>query len=89
MLTSVALTPRVLSFSLANNDDAATCSDGVGTALVPTHHPLYDVLASLCDRNLCLERHSGRQRIFQTVDPSQALPNLLQEKQKQFATELQ
>lgn len=50
---------------------------------------IYDVLASLCDRGLCLERHSGRQRIFQAVDPSQALPTLLQEKQKQFSAELQ
>lgn len=50
---------------------------------------IYDVLASLCDRGLCLERHSGRQRIFQAVDPAQALPTLLQEKQKQFAAELQ
>lgn len=40
---------------------------------------IYDVLASLCDRGLCLERHSGRQRIFQAVEPSQALPTLLQE----------
>lgn len=50
---------------------------------------IYDVLASLCDRGLCLERHSGRQRIFQAVEPSQALPTLLQEKQKQFTAELQ
>lgn len=50
---------------------------------------IYDVLASLCDRGLCIERHSGRQRLFQAMDPSQALPTLLQEKQKQFNAELQ
>lgn len=50
---------------------------------------IYDVLASLCDRGLCIESYSGRQRIFQAVDPTQALPTLLQDKHKQFAAELQ
>ncbi len=49
---------------------------------------IYDVLQSLCDRGLCVERHSGRQRLFQAVDPALALPTLLQEKQRQFETEL-
>ena len=49
---------------------------------------IYDVLASLCDRGLCLERRSGRQRLFQAVDPANALPKLLQDKQRQYETEL-
>ena len=34
---------------------------------------IYDVLRVLCDRNLALERRSGKQRLFQAVDPAQAL----------------
>jgi sugar-specific transcriptional regulator TrmB len=49
---------------------------------------IYDVLSSLCDRGLCIERHSGRQRLFQAVDPAEALPTLLQEKQRQYEAEL-
>ena len=49
---------------------------------------IYDVLASLCDRGLCVERHSGRQRLFQAVDPSRALPNLVQERQRQYEAEI-
>lgn len=49
---------------------------------------IYDVLASLRDRGLCVERHSGRQRLFQAVNPAQALPTLLQEKQRQYEAEL-
>jgi len=49
---------------------------------------IYDVLASLCDRGLCIERHSGRQRLFQAVDPARALPTLLQAKQRQYEAEL-
>lgn len=50
---------------------------------------IYDVLASLRDRGLCVERLSGRQRLFQAIDPAQALPTLLQEKQRQYAAELE
>lgn len=49
---------------------------------------IYDVLASLCERGLCVERRSGRQRLFQAVDPSSALPNLVQEKQRQYEAEI-
>ena len=49
---------------------------------------IYDVLASLCDRGLCIEHHSGRQRLFQAVDPARALPTLLQTKQQQYEAEL-
>jgi hypothetical protein len=49
---------------------------------------IYDVLASLCDRGLCIERYSGRQRLFQAIDPAHALPALLQEKQRQYEAEL-
>lgn len=49
---------------------------------------IYDVLRGLCDRNLALERHSGKQRLFQAVDPTQALPGLVQAKQRQYAAEL-
>ena len=49
---------------------------------------IYDVLASLGDRGLCVERHSGKQRLFQAVAPAQALPTLLQTKQRQYEEEL-
>ncbi len=49
---------------------------------------IYDVLESLCEHGLCVERHSGRQRLFQAVDPSKALSTLLQEKQRQYEAEL-
>ncbi len=49
---------------------------------------IYDVLASLCDRGLCVERHSGRQRMFQAVEPASGLPTLLREKQRQYEVEL-
>ncbi len=49
---------------------------------------IYDVLASLCDRGLCVERRSGKQRLFQAVDPRSALPSLVQEKQRQYEAEI-
>ena len=49
---------------------------------------IYDVLASLCDRGLCIERHSGRQRLFRAVDPASALATLVQAKQRQYEAEL-
>ncbi|WNZ21439.1 transcriptional regulator [Leptolyngbya sp. NK1-12] len=49
---------------------------------------IYDVLGTLCSRGLCVERHSGRQRLFQAVDPADALPGLLAEKQRQYEAEL-
>ncbi|MBD2102476.1 TrmB family transcriptional regulator [Leptolyngbya sp. FACHB-261] len=49
---------------------------------------IYDVLGSLCEYGLCVERHSGRQRLFQAVDPAKALPTLLQAKQRQYEAEL-
>ena len=49
---------------------------------------IYDVLASLCDRGLSVERRSGKQRLFQAVDPAHALPGLLQAKQRQYEAEL-
>ena len=49
---------------------------------------IYDVLARLSDRGLCVERHSGKERLFQAVDPARALPTLLQAKQRQYEQEL-
>lgn len=49
---------------------------------------IYDVLASLCDRGLAIERRSGKQRLFQAVDPAMALPGLLEAKQRQYDAEL-
>jgi sugar-specific transcriptional regulator TrmB len=47
---------------------------------------IYDVLASLAARGLCIERHEG-QRLFRAVDPTAALPALLAEQQRQRETE--
>ncbi|MBE9030008.1 TrmB family transcriptional regulator [filamentous cyanobacterium LEGE 11480] len=49
---------------------------------------IYDVLSSLVDRGLCIERHSGKQRLFSAVNPAVALPTLLQTKQEQFDAEI-
>ena len=49
---------------------------------------IYDVLSSLCDRGLSLEHRSGKQRLFRAVDPADALPGLLQAKQRQYEAEL-
>ncbi|MEM9450227.1 MAG: helix-turn-helix domain-containing protein [Cyanobacteria bacterium P01_E01_bin.6] len=57
------------------------------SAQVPRQR-IYDVLASLGDRGLSIERHSGKQRLFQAVDPAQALPGLLQAKQRQYEADL-
>jgi HTH-type transcriptional regulator, sugar sensing transcriptional regulator len=48
---------------------------------------IYDVLASLSARGLCLERHVGGQRQFVAVDPAAALPALLDERRRQFDAE--
>jgi hypothetical protein len=45
-------------------------------------------LRGLCDLNLALERRSGKQRLFQAVDPAKALPGLVQAKQRQYEAEL-
>lgn len=48
---------------------------------------IYDVLASLCARGLCVERHAGGQRLYFGVDPAAALPALLDERRRQFEAE--
>jgi sugar-specific transcriptional regulator TrmB len=48
---------------------------------------IYDVLAALCSRGLCVERHSGG-RWFQAVDPALALPALVDERRRQQEAEL-
>jgi sugar-specific transcriptional regulator TrmB len=48
---------------------------------------IYDVLASLSTRGLCVERHVGGQRSFYAVDPAIALPALVAERQRQFEAE--
>jgi sugar-specific transcriptional regulator TrmB len=48
---------------------------------------IYDVLASLSERGLCIERHNG-QRSFYAVDPEVALPALLAERRRQQEAEL-
>ncbi|MBE9070257.1 transcriptional regulator [Leptolyngbya cf. ectocarpi LEGE 11479] len=60
----------------------ATC------AQVPRQR-IYDVLASLCDRGLALERRSGKQRLFQAVAPKAGLTGLLQTKQQQYEREIE
>ena len=49
---------------------------------------IYDVLSSLCDRGLSLEHRSGKQRLFRAVNPANALPGLLQAKQRQYEADL-
>lgn len=60
----------------------ATC------AQVPRQR-IYDVLASLCDRGLALERRSGKQRLFQAVAPATGLAGLLHTKQQQYEQALE
>lgn len=48
---------------------------------------IYDVLASLSTRGLCIERHVDGQRVFYAADPAAALPALLDERQRQFEGE--
>jgi hypothetical protein len=48
---------------------------------------IYDVLASLSTRGLCVERHVAGQRHYYAVDPSAALPALLDERRRQFEAE--
>lgn len=48
---------------------------------------IYDVLASLAARGLCVERHGSGQRQFVAVDPAAALPALLDERRQQFEAE--
>ena len=87
-LTSIGLTryEAAVYLSLLERQDF-TPSQVASRAQVPRQR-IYDVLASLCDRGLCVERRSGRQRLFQAVDPSNALPNLVQEKQRQYEAEI-
>ncbi len=60
----------------------ATC------AQVPRQR-IYDVLASLCDRGLALERRSGKQRLFQAVAPATGLAGLLHTRQQQYEQALE
>ena len=87
-LTSIGLTryEAAVYLSLLERQDF-TPSQVASRAQVPRQR-IYDVLASLCDRGLCVERRSGRQRLFQAIDPSSALPNLVQEKQRQYEAEI-
>jgi len=48
---------------------------------------IYDVLAALSSRGLCIERHVGGQRHFYAVDPALALPTLLDERRRLFEAE--
>lgn len=87
-LTSLGLTryEAAVYLSLLERQDF-TPSQVATRAQVPRQR-IYDVLSSLCARGLCIERHSGRQRLFQAVDPANALPTLLQEKQRQYEADL-
>ena len=48
---------------------------------------IYDVLASLSARGLCVERHNGEGRSFYAIDPNAALPALIAERQRQHEAE--
>jgi HTH-type transcriptional regulator, sugar sensing transcriptional regulator len=48
---------------------------------------IYDVLASLGARGLCIERVNGGQRSYYAVDPAVALPTLVEERRRQAEAE--
>jgi sugar-specific transcriptional regulator TrmB len=48
---------------------------------------IYDVLASLGARGLCVERVNGGQRSYYAVDPAVAMPAIIEERQRQVAAE--
>lgn len=87
-LTSLGLTRYESAVYLALLERQDFTPAQVATRAQVPRQRIYDVLQSLCDRGLCVERHSGKQRLFQAVDPASALPTLLQEKQRQFENEL-
>jgi predicted transcriptional regulator len=87
-LTNLGLTRYEASVYLSLLERQDFTPSQIATRAQVPRQRIYDVLNSLCARGLCIERHSGRQRLFQAVDPSQALPTLLQEKQRQYETEL-
>ena len=63
-----------------------TPAQAAGRSGVPRQR-IYDVLASLSARGLCVERHVDGQRVFYAADPSAALPALLDARQRQFEAE--
>ncbi len=87
-LSSLGLTRYEAAVYLALLERQDFTPTQVATRAQIPRQRIYDVLASLCDRGLCVERHSGRQRLFQAIDPIQALPTLLQVKQRQYEAEL-
>lgn len=48
---------------------------------------IYDVLAALSARGLCIERHVEGQRRYYAVDPAAALPALLEARRREFEGE--
>ncbi|MDV3353459.1 transcriptional regulator [Leptolyngbyaceae cyanobacterium CCMR0082] len=87
-LTNLGLTRYEAAVYLALLERQDFTPSQLATQAKVPRQRIYDVLRGLCDRNLALERHSGRQRLFQAVDPTQALPGLVQAKQRQYAAEL-
>lgn len=87
-LTNLGLTRYEAAVYLALLERQDFTPAQVATRAQVPRQRIYDVLSSLCVRGLCVERHSGRQRLFQAVDPASALPALLQEKQRQYEAEL-
>ena len=61
----------------------------LATAAKVPRQRIYDVLASLVERGLAVERRSGKQRLFQAVDPTPGLAGLLQTKQQQYEADLE
>lgn len=87
-LTNLGLTRYEAAIYLALLERQDFTPAQVATLAQVPRQRVYDVLASLRDRGLCVERHSGRQRLFQAVDPARALPTLLREKQRQYDAEI-
>ena len=87
-LTNLGLTRYEAAVYLALLERQDFTPSQLATQAKVPRQRIYDVLRGLCDRKLALERHSGKQRLFQAVDPAQALPGLVNAKQRQYEAEL-
>ncbi|HEU4328864.1 MAG TPA: helix-turn-helix domain-containing protein [Roseiflexaceae bacterium] len=87
-LTSMGLTRYEAAAYLALLGRQGFTPAQVATRAGIPRQRIYDVLASLAARGLCIERH-GSQRSYHAVDPSTALPALLEEQRRARAAEEQ
>ena len=87
-LTNLGLTRYEAAVYLALLERQDFTPSQLATSAQVPRQRIYDVLASLGDRGLSIERYSGKQRLFGAADPANALPGLLQAKQRQYEAEL-